>query len=117
MVERRLLLEGNLRGPKMWRGRNGCGMRSGSEASTDEGAIETASWSGSSSLGMSSIDVASRRGDDIDRPLVGEYWLRLLAPRRFRLGVVLTDTSLSLSCTCDSVMVSEVTVDWASSRF
>lgn len=118
IVERRLPVEGNIRGPKIWRGRNGFGIRSGESGSADEeGTAESASWSGSSTLGMSSMEVVSRRGDDMDRPLVGEYWLLRLAPRRFRLGVGVTDTSLSLSCAVDSVMVSEVTADGASSMF
>lgn len=118
IVERRLPVEGNMRGPKIWRGRSGFGIRSGECGSTDEeGTAESASWSGSSTLGMSSMEVVSRRGDDMDRPFVGEYWLLRRAPRRFRLGVGVTDTSLSFSCAVDSVMVSEVTVDGASSRF
>jgi hypothetical protein len=67
-------VEGNMRGPKSWRGRRGRGVRSMADASTDdESADETVSRSVASSLGMSSMDVDSRRGDDMERPLVGEY--------------------------------------------
>jgi hypothetical protein len=117
IVERRLPVEGNIRGPRMFRGRKGMGMASGTGASTDEeGAEEAASRSVTSSLGMSSIDVDSRRGEDIERPLVGEYWPRF-APRRLSEGVGVTDTSLSWSWVVVSVVVSETTVDGASSRF
>jgi hypothetical protein len=86
------------------------------DASTDEeSADEAASRSVASSLGMSSIEVDSRRGDDMERPLVGEYWLRF-APRRFSVGVGLSDTSLAVSCTDVSVVASEMIVDGASSR-
>lgn len=97
MVERRLPVEGNIRGPRSCRGRRGLGMASSTGASTkEEGAEEAVSKSVISSLGMSSIDVVSRRGEDIDRPLVGEYWPRF-APRRFSEGVGVTETSLSWS--------------------
>ena len=61
----------------------------------EEGFLDAVSRSRTSSLDMSSTDVDSRRGDDMDRPLVGEYWLRRLAPRRFSDAVGVTDTSLS----------------------
>jgi hypothetical protein len=73
IVERRLPVEGNMRGPRSCRGRKGMGIASGTGASTDEEVTEEAVTSVMSSLGMSSIDVDSRRGEDIDRPLVGEY--------------------------------------------
>jgi hypothetical protein len=117
IVERRLPVEGNIRGPKSCRVRRGLGMALSTGASAnEEGAEEAVSKSVTSSLGMSSIDVASRRGEDMDRPLVGEYWPRF-APRRFREGVGVTDSSLSWSWVVVSVVASETTVDGVSSRF
>jgi hypothetical protein len=58
--------------------------------------VEATSESLPTTLGSSSTDMVSRSGEDIERLLVGECWLRL-APRRLRVGVGDSDTSVSFS--------------------
>jgi len=84
------------------RGRSGAVSKSTVDAPTEEETTDAVS--------ASSTDVASRSGDDMERLFVGECWLRL-APRRFKVGVGVRETSLSVACTEDSVVTVETTVE------
>jgi hypothetical protein len=71
-------------------------MSRADDSTEDEGAVEAISDLSAMSLDSSSTDVVSRSGDDMERLLVGECWLRF-APRRLRVGVGESDTSVSVS--------------------
>jgi hypothetical protein len=73
------------------------------DATDDDGAVEVMSDSLVSASDSSSMDVVSRRGEEMERLFVGECWLRL-APRRFRVGVGVRETSVLFS-------VVEISVD------
>jgi hypothetical protein len=97
MVESRLPREGKARCTESGRGRNAsCSYSMADESTDDEGAVEATSDSFASSYGSSSIDVVSRSGEDMDRLLVGECWLRF-APLRFKVGVGERETSVASS--------------------
>jgi hypothetical protein len=63
----------------------------------------------SSSLDRSSVDIDSRSGEDMERLFERECWLRLAAPRRFRVGVGERGTLDSLSGTAVDMVSSEAT--------
>lgn len=101
MVERRLPVEGKARCTARGRGRiaklsiSKADETTDDDTTDDDGAVEAISDS-VLVTDKSSIDVVSRRGEEMERLLVGECWLRF-APRRLRVRVGVKEISVDTS--------------------